>query len=33
MMMHRPPSMSVELNMVAAKVVRSPSWEKLLWYQ
>ena len=33
MMMHVPASISVELNMRAANVVRSPSCEKLLWYQ
>ena len=33
MMMQMPPSMSVELNMRAANVVRSPSWEKLLFAQ
>ena len=33
MTMQMPASISVELNMRAANVVRSPSWEKLLLYQ
>ena len=33
MMMHEPARISVELNMRAANVERSPSWEKLLRYQ
>ena len=31
--MQMPASISVELNIRAANVVRSPSWEKLLLYQ
>ena len=33
MTMQTPANINVELNIRAAKVVRSPNWEKLLLYQ